>query len=156
MNIHRRNRFCGRLSSFLLSSVLALTMLSGCRTGEHDASLIKNPYSASGYDSTLKMPRIVFDCNQYDFGRLTSDEKVSYSFHFRNTGGADLIITGCDASCGCTVADYPRQKIAPGDDGYVTITFSSAGKSGQQVKEVTVNSNAQPAMTRLRILAQVF
>lgn len=140
---------------FVLPVLLAL-LLSGCGDRQGDTSLIQNPYSASGYDSTMKMPRIVFDCQQHDFGRLTANEKVSYSFHFRNTGGADLLITGCDATCGCTVADYPKTKIAPGADGYVTITFSSAGKSGQQVKEVTVNSNAQPAMTRLRIMAQVF
>lgn len=139
-----------------LSLLVALLLFVSCGGSQSDVTLIQNPYSASGYDSTLKMPRIVFDCNQHDFGRLTAGEKVSYSFHFRNTGGADLLITGCDASCGCTIADYPKTKIAPGADGYVTITFSSAGKSGQQVKEVTVNSNAQPAMTHLRILAQVF
>ncbi len=53
------------------------------------------------------------------------------------------------------MADYPRRKFKPGEEGYVTITFSLGSKTGQQVQEVTVLSNAQPARTKLRILAQV-
>ena len=121
-----------------------------------DTTLISNPNSASGYDSTAKLPVIAFDHNQHDFGRLTAGENVSYSFHFRNTGSSDLIILGCDATCGCTVADYPHSKIAPGEEGYVTVRFSSAGQSGQQVKEVSVVTNAQPSTVRLRIMAQVY
>lgn len=122
---------------------------------EVDPSIIQNPNTASGYDSSLSMPRMVFDTYQHDFGRLTANESIAYSFHFRNEGDADLVISRCEASCGCTVADYPRRRIQPGEEGYVTITFSSAGKSGQQVQEVTVLSNAQPARVKLRVLAQV-
>ena len=137
---------------------LALMGICACQNGgdsEVNISLIKNPNSAQGYDESVAMPQMVFDCNQHDFGRLTPGESISYSFHFRNNGNADLLISGCEASCGCTVADYPRQKMKPGEEGYVTVTFSSAGKSGQQVQEVTVLSNAQPARQKLRIVAQV-
>ena len=58
-------------------------------------------------------------------------------------------------SCGCTVADYPRERIAPGKSGYITVTFKSKGMTGQQMKEVVVASNAQPSRTRLRITATV-
>ena len=91
----------------------------------------------------------------HDFGRITQGESISYSFHFRNTGSADLVISGCSATCGCTVADYPRGRIAPGKDGYVTVSFNSQGKTGQQYQEVTVNSNAQPSRNILKITAQV-
>ena len=46
--------------------------------------------------------------------------------------------------------DYPA-----GADGYVTVTFNSRGKSGQQYQEVTVMSNAQPARTKLKITATI-
>ncbi|MBQ9546775.1 MAG: DUF1573 domain-containing protein [Bacteroidales bacterium] len=138
--------------------VIALCFATAACSGNDagDTSLISNPNSASGYDSTAKLPVIAFDHNQHDFGRLTAGENVSYSFHFRNTGSSDLIILGCDATCGCTVADYPHSKIAPGEEGYVTVRFSSAGQSGQQVKEVSVVTNAQPSTVRLRIMAQVY
>ena len=134
----------------------ALTACGGSNSNGADVSIINNPNSASGYDSTQAMPRIVFDQNQHDFGRLSPNEQVAFSFHFRNDGNADLVITSCETTCGCTIADYPRQSIAPGADGYVSVTFKSpSGRSGQQVKEVTVNTNAQPSTVKLRILAQV-
>lgn len=139
--------------------MLAATLFVGCKSGNNnsglDVDLVNNPASAQGYDNTERMPIIAFDCDAHDFGRLTAGESISYSFHFKNTGNADLIISGCTATCGCTVADYPRQRIAPGGEGYVTVSFRSQGKSGQQYQEVTVASNAQPNKTKLKIMAQV-
>ena len=147
-----------RFFSTALLAVLALTMAVACGHGsksEADVDLIRNPMSAQGYNESEKLPVMSFDSEAHDFGRLSAGESISYSFHFRNTGNADLVITSTSATCGCTVADYPKGRVAPGQDGYVTVTFKSAGKSGQQYQEVTVVSNAQPARTKLRITAQV-
>ena len=143
--------------TILLLSMIMVIAVVGCRrqNADTDIDLIRNPKSAQGYDDTEKMPVISFDQELHDFGRLSAGESISYSFHFKNTGNADLIISGCSATCGCTVADYPRGRIAPGKDGYITVTFKSAGKSGTQFQEVTVVSNAQPARTKLKITAQV-
>ena len=148
----KRNKM-RKIFTIALISLLAV----GCSNSqkEADVDLIRNPMSAEGYDTKEKMPKIVFDEDMHDFGRLSAGENISYSFHFRNTGNADLVISSTSATCGCTVADYPKGRIAPGDEGYVTVTFKSAGKSGQQFQEVTVVTNAQPATTKIRIVAQV-
>lgn len=138
-----------------LFTLLVLTVACGHKSTNPDVDLIRNPRSAEGYDETAKMPVITFDEDLHNFGRLSAGENISYSFHFTNTGDADLVISSCSASCGCTVADYPKGRIAPGADGYVTVTFRSAGKSGQQYQEVTVLTNAQPSVARLKITAQV-
>lgn len=148
------------MKSKILSIALAATLLlaaCGAKKDHDDMSvdIIKNPNSAQGYDNKAKMPVMSFDSELHDFGRLSAGENISYSFHFRNTGNADLVISSTSATCGCTVADYPKGRIAPGADGYVTVTFNSAGKSGQQYQEVTVVSNAQPARNKLKITAQV-
>lgn len=146
-----------RRCSVLLLGLVLLT-LAGCRTkaaDDTDVDLIRNPQSAQGYNDKQAMPVLAFDSDLHDFGRLSAGESISYSFHFRNTGNADLVISGCSATCGCTIADYPKQRIAPGGEGYITVTFKSAGKSGQQFQEVTVVSNAQPSRAKLKILAQV-
>ena len=139
----------------IAASMLMLTGCKGKTTQDADVDLIRNPRSAQGYDESEKMPVLTFDSDLHDFGRLSAGENISYSFHFRNTGNADLIISNTSATCGCTVADYPKGRIAPGGEGYVTVTFKSAGKAGQQYQEVTIVSNAQPATCRLKILAQV-
>ena len=134
-------------------------LIAGCGGNEKtegvDVDLINNPNSAQGYDQSARVPKITFDSDLHDFGRITAGESISYSFHFRNTGDADLVLSGCSATCGCTVADYPRGRIAPGKEGYVTVTFNSQGKTGQQYQEVTVTSNAQPGRNILKITAQV-
>ena len=142
----------------IFTIALMAVLLAGCngnKRQEADVDLIRNPRSAEGYDSKEKMPVITFDEDLHNFGRLSAGENISYSFHFRNTGDADLIISSTSATCGCTVADYPKGRIAPGEEGYVTVTFKSAGKSGQQFQEVTVVTNAQPSTVKLKILAQV-
>ena len=141
----------------LIISLLAIGLFSSCGNSEKsiDTDIIKNPNSAEGYDESEKMPKIVFETDMHDFGQLMAGEVISYSFKFTNTGNADLVISGCDASCGCTVADYPRERIAPGKTGYITVSFKSQGMSGMQMKEIIVASNAQPARTRLRISATV-
>lgn len=141
---------------YILPLVLALASCGGrTANSDIDVDLIQNPNSAEGYETGTKMPEITFDQDMHDFGRITEGESISYSFHFRNTGNGDLIISGCGATCGCTVADYPHKRVAPGEEGYVTVSFNSQGKVGQQYQEVTVNSNAQPSRHTLKITAQV-
>jgi hypothetical protein len=142
----------------LLGVAMLATAFVGCK-GKDDSALdtdiIHNPNSAEGYDKSEKMPIMEVETNMHDFGRLTAGENISYSFKFVNKGNADLIISGCEATCGCTVADYPKERIKPGDGGYITVSFNSTGKSGQQFQEVTVASNAQPSKVKLRIRAEV-
>lgn len=144
------------MKRFIIIALFSLLAVScGQRQKDADVDLIRNPMSADGYDSKEKMPQIVFDEEQHNFGRLSAGESISYSFHFKNKGNADLVISSASATCGCTVADYPKGRITPGGEGYVTVTFKSAGKSGQQFQEVTVVTNAQPSVVKLKIFAQV-
>ena len=142
-------------SVITILSVFLLAACGGGKAPDYDTDIIHNPNSAGGYDTSAKMPVIAFDTDMHDFGRLQAGENISYSFHFVNSGNADLVISACDASCGCTVADFPRDPIAPGHDGYVAVSFKSAGMSGYQYKEVTVCTNAQPSRTKLKIQAKV-
>ena len=141
----------------LLFCLTALLAVAACNNGNKtaDVNIIKNPNSAEGYNDSERMPKITFETDMHDFGQLMAGETISYSFKFTNTGDADLIISGCDASCGCTVANYPQERIAPGKTGYITVSFKSQGMSGQQIKDIIVASNTQPARTRLRISATV-
>lgn len=141
-----------------LLCTIALLSLAACGQGKKDdygTDIIHNPNSAQGYDTSEKLPKITFEQDMHDFGRLKAGENISYSFKFTNTGNADLVITACDASCGCTVPDYPREAIRPGQSNYVTVSFRSAGMAGMQYKEVTVSTNGQPSRTKLKIQAQV-
>jgi hypothetical protein len=80
---------------------------------------------------------------------------VEYTYSFKNTGEAPLIIQGAQGSCGCTVPDWTKQPIAPGAPGYVKAKFDSKGKTNIQNKTVTVTANTWPKQTVLRFKAMV-
>jgi hypothetical protein len=121
-----------------------------------DPQLIENPASAtSGGTNSKKAPVFKFDEEVHDFGTLTDGEKVSYAFHFTNVGNADLVIRAAQGSCGCTVPEFPKDPIKPGEDGIVNVTFNSEGKVGQQLKTITMISNTVPNTYIISIKANV-
>lgn len=129
----------------------------GCnhRDDRLPADLVRNPRSATGNESEVKMPVISFDKTSHDFGRIIMGEKVSHTFRFTNTGQADLIISHVSSSCGCTVPTYTNQPVKPGETGTITVTFDSQNRKGFQHKTVTVMTNTQPNTTTLSIKAMV-
>jgi len=58
-------------------------------------------------------------------------------------------------SCGCTVPDYPKHPIAPGESGELKIEYKPGKQEGKQNKTVTVTANTEPSQTVLRISADV-
>jgi hypothetical protein len=120
-----------------------------------DPDLIKNPASASDENSGAKLPVFKFKNETYDFGMITEGKKVHYTFTFENTGNTDLVITNAQATCGCTIPDYPKEPIAPGKSGVINVVFDSSGKDGYQRKEVLVKANTIPNIKKLIITGTV-
>ena len=72
---------------------------------------------------------ITFEKTSYNFGSFSeSSPKVTCKFKFKNTGDGPLVIHQAIASCGCTVPQYPKEPIKPGESGEVTVTYNGAGK----------------------------
>lgn len=115
------------------------------------ATEIKNPNSLEGTEDAKGYPAISFDKSRHDFGTIEQGQVVRYDFSFTNTGDGSLIITNVKASCGCTVADYPKEPIAPGAGGVIPVEFNSRGRSNTFNKTVTVFANTSPNTTQLTI-----
>lgn len=96
---------------------------------------------------------IKFEKDTYDFGEFSENNpKVTCKFKFTNTGTGALVIHQAIASCGCTVPQYPKEPIKPGESGEVTITYNGAGKfPGHFRKSVTLRTNASNEVVRLYI-----
>jgi hypothetical protein len=78
----------------------------------------------------------------YDFGTLDNTEKVIHSFTIKNEGTEALEIAQVKTSCGCTIADPPKnKKLAPGEQTEITATLTLTGKTGSQSKAITVMTN---------------
>ncbi len=91
----------------------------------------------------------------HDFGKVRQGDVVAYSFHFKNTGSKPLIIRDASSTCGCTVPEYPKKPVPPGEHGVLKVVFNSAGKSGRQVKPIFIQANTKPARTQLTITCDV-
>lgn len=99
--------------------------------------------------------QLTFDKSTHDFGTiLEKDGDVSVEFKFKNTGDAPLLITRAASSCGCTVPDYPKHPIRPGQDGVIKVTYHAKGRPGPFQKSVQVYDNTN-RKTTITILGNV-
>ncbi|HHS95236.1 MAG TPA: DUF1573 domain-containing protein [Phaeodactylibacter sp.] len=91
----------------------------------------------------------------FDFGTIPQGEKVSTVYRIKNVGKNPLKISKAKGSCGCTVPQWPKEAIAPGEIAEIKVVFNSRGKRGKQQKRITITANTDPAQTFLTIKGTV-
>ena len=134
--------------------ILFSSLLLSCNKNSNKqdiVDLIQVPATAINNSEEVQLPEIVFLKEVFNFGEIYQDKSISFDFKFKNIGNAPLIIFSVKASCGCTVAEWPREQIAEGNDGVITVTFNSGKRSGKQNKTVTLVTNEIPS-TKVLIL----
>ncbi len=113
-------------------------------------------YSQKPNDKGEPAPIMKFTETTHDFGTITEDGgKVSCTFELTNAGTADLFIDNVQGSCGCAVPEWSKPPIAPGQKGFVKVTFNPANRPGAFTKTVKVKSNCSDSPTTLTIQGNV-
>jgi len=139
-------------------TILIIFMMVSC-SGDRSrvpADVVNIPNSASGDQGLEMLPAITFDKMEHDFGKVIQGEIVSYSFKFKNTGKADLVIANISASCGCTAGKYPKHPVKPGETEFIEVSFNSSGRTGFQNKTLDIATNTQPSIVTLTVKAMVY
>ena len=110
-------------------------------------------FSLVSFAQQANEAEIKFDKTSHDFGIFTeSNSKVTCTFTFTNTGNMLLVIHQAIASCGCTVPEYPKEPIKPGESGKIVVTYNGEGRfPGHFRKSITIRSNAKQEIVRLFI-----
>lgn len=140
----------------LLIGIISLSLFTACSNGTQ-----KGNGAPIGVDTTkdaanaANAPKMKFDNNAFDFGKVNQGDKVTHEFKFTNVGKSPLIIKESFASCGCTTPEWPKSPVKPGDSGVIKVTFNSTGKSGLQDKQITVVGNTVPANTIVHLVGEV-
>ena len=100
-----------------------------------------------------KPAEIKFEKLSHNFGTFTEAESIQKcTFSFTNIGEQPLVINQAVASCGCTVPEYTKTPIKPGEKGTITVTYNGKGKfPGHFKKTITVRTNGAVEMTRLYV-----
>lgn len=113
------------------------------------ADIIRNPVSVDNTVDTNLVAAFTFEEDIHNFGEIDQGGIAKHTFKFVNTGKVPLIISDVRSTCGCTVADYPKEAIAPGASGEIPVTFDTKKKSGRQSKPITITANTYPGKSVL-------
>lgn len=144
------------ISVSFLSLTLSLFILS-CKEAPTSKIKQENLELAKKRDTEIKKggPKLSFNKTEHDFGTLNEGDIVETVFEFENTGKSELIIISAKGSCGCTVPEWPKEPIMPGETGEIKVKFNSTGKPNKQQKQVTLTTNTDSGREIITILAQV-
>ena len=70
-----------------------------------------------------------------------NDKQAVAHFKYENVGNTPVHFKSVHASCGCTTAQTQNEQVGPGQKGEITATFNIGGRTGTQVKTVTVQTD---------------
>ena len=90
----------------------------------------------------------------HDYGTIEVGSPGKSEFKFTNNMKTPLVISNVKPSCGCTVADWPKEPILAGKSGVIRINYNTK-IPGTFRKTITVNSNAKNARVILQIKGNV-
>jgi hypothetical protein len=97
---------------------------------------------------------IKWEKTTYDFGQIEKNSPAVVEFEFKNKSMVPLVINSVRPTCGCTVADYPREPVKPGKSAKITVKYNT-GSIGHFTKSIIVSTNASEGETRLIITGEV-
>lgn len=99
-------------------------------------------YNSATDSTALNVPEITFRNPQHNFGDVKKDERKTHIFVFRNTGKANLLVTGVETNSSALVTDWEAKEIVPGGSGVINVLFDPRHLSGEfnGVIYVTCNS----------------
>ena len=96
---------------------------------------------------------IKVDKRRCEFSNLPKSEAVVTGIFIVTHGGdAPLVIHQAVASCGCTVPEYTKEPVLPGQSGTIKVTYNGEGKfPGHFKKSITLRTNAKTEMMRVYV-----
>lgn len=98
----------------------------------------------------------VFEPAEHDFGAIAeSDGRVSHVFTGVNRGEHPAVILDVVTSCGCTVPEFSRKPVLPGDTTRIAVTFDPMNRPGAFAKELAVYSSERKKIATLTIRGEV-
>src|SRR5256885_7739912 len=94
-----------------------------------------------------------WDRPSVDLRRAFNDRQAVAHFNYENVGNTPVHFKSVHASCGCTAAQTQNEQVAPGQKGEITATFNIGGRTGTQVKTVTVQTDDPDPSRATTVLA---
>lgn len=93
--------------------------------------------------------------SQFDFGKIKKGDQKEHTYEITNTGENPLIISQVKPGCGCTVPDYTKEPILPGQKGKITLKFDSTNFNGLVNKQAEVYANVEKSPIMITFSADI-
>jgi hypothetical protein len=140
----------------ITSAVLAVTLLISCQSNDKPRDKGAGAAATGNVTrDTANFTTVQWIDSTRDFGKIQEGQQLEVSFRFRNSGSKPLVIERVQPSCGCTVAEQPKEPIAPGAEGLIKATFTSQGRTGINHKTLNVFANMKDAPHPLQFVVEV-
>jgi hypothetical protein len=93
------------------------------------------PAEIFDFDKFLKLNKTT-----HDFGKLPQGPTAATEFTVTNISKESVSIENVQASCGCTVPDWTRTPLAPGQSGTIKAVYNTQGRPGSFNKSLTIKT----------------
>ncbi len=91
----------------------------------------------------------------HDYGEVPEGPLAETDFEFKNVGKSPINIKEAHGSCGCTVPKWPQTPVMPGEKATIHVSYTTQGRQGMIMKDVTITSDAQQSPMVLHIRGTV-
>lgn len=129
------------MKSITVALALVVFTAIGCKNGADTPT--ETNITAAAPATAGALTKIEWIDSAKNMGKINEGQKLQIAFRFKNVGDKPLVIQSVRPGCGCTVADYPKEPIAPGKEAVITGSFDSQGREGLQHKEIFVSANTE-------------
>lgn len=130
-----------------LLGILAICLMATFQVSAQATLTETAPASTSG-------ARLSLDSDVVDYGTIDQGGEPLRLAKFKNTGTEPLIISGAKGSCGCTVPNWPKDPIMPGETSQIEIRYDTK-RTGAINKTVTVTSNDPAGKHTIRVIGNI-
>lgn len=138
-----------------VTRVLAIIFIAFSVSCSHSAEKAGRPADIDSPRYAGGIAEIEFRSIRHNFGTVRHGEKLVYTFVYKNTGDAPLVIHSARADCGCTVPEYDTRPLAPGGEGKFKVIFDTQGFRGYQTKTIQLMTNARDPLVTLALRAMI-
>ena len=101
--------------------------------------LSRQPITPPGMDAAV--PDVRFESYFHDLGSVEEGSQTDRVLMFRNAGEQELIISQVRPSCTCLEVESLSERVAPGGQGRIVLSFDATGLRGGQMYHLFVESN---------------
>lgn len=91
-------------------------------------------------EQKAKSARASLKKTSHDFGKLENGQKAVIRLTVKNTGKEDLALNGVKADCNCVSVKNLNEKIKPGTEGFVELTYKPR-MLGEQIEVIALKFN---------------